>query len=165
MGDTLNDLTGQRFGKWLIIGRAPNRGRSVMWFGKCDCGSIKTVAGTSLKTGTSTSCGCNLLNRKPRSHGLSKHPLYKVWQRMKGCTTSKTHQDYKHYGARGIAVCSEWLSNFSNFYEWAISSGYERGLTIERVDVNGNYEPDNCTWIPRSEQPKNTRRTNRGVSP
>ena len=159
MGDTLNDLTGIRFGKWIVESRAENRGKAVMWNCVCDCGVRKVVHGTSLKGGVSTSCGCERKNGKPRTHGLTKHPLYRIWQRMKGCTTSKTHQDYKHYGARGIVVCEEWFSDFEKFHNWAIDNGWSKGLEIDRIDVNGNYEPGNCRFTNRSGQMSNTRRT------
>ena len=160
MKSTLIDLTGETFGNWYVIKRAPNRGKAVRWFCKCGlCGSIVNVAGTSLKSGTSKNCTCIRKTGLHRTHGLSNHPLYRVWQRMKGCTSSPTHQDYKHYGERGIVVCEEWREDFGSFYEWAMTHGYQRGLTIERIDVDGNYEPSNCTWIPQSEQPKNSRRT------
>ena len=162
MKSTLKDLTGKTFGDWIVLERAANRGRAVRWLCKCKrCGTVKDVAGTSLKSGTSTNCGCVRLTGLHRTHGLSKHPLYKVWQRMKGCTTSPTHQDFKHYGAGGIRVCDEWFNDFKTFYDWAMNNGYEPGLTIERVNVDGNYEASNCTWIPQSEQPKNQRRRDR----
>lgn len=157
MKDTLISLVGVRFERWLVLERAPNKGRAVMWKCECDCGSIKTVAGTSLKTGVSGSCGCLYREGVPRTHGKTHYPLYRVWQRMKGCTTSTTHQDYKFYGAKGVSVCEEWTKYFQSFYDWATSHGYAPGLTIERIDVYGNYEPKNCTWIPLSEQWKNKR--------
>lgn len=160
MGDALKDLTGKTFGNWYVIERAPNRKKAVMWLCKCGlCGSVKEVAGTSLKSGVSKNCTCIRSTGLHKTHGLSKHPLYRVWHRMRGCTTNPKHQDFKHYGARGIRVCTEWFNDFKTFYDWALSNGYKPGLTIERVNVNGNYEPDNCTWIPRSEQPKNQRNT------
>lgn len=160
MGDKLKDLTGKTFNNWRVIKRAPNRKRAVMWVCECGlCGAIKEVAGTSLKSGMSKNCTCIRKTGLHHSHGLSNHPLYRVWQRMKGCTTNPSHQDFKYYGERGIVVAQEWLNSFSTFYDWAINNGYQPGLTIERINVNGNYEPSNCTWIPRSEQPKNQRHT------
>lgn len=157
MGDTLKDLTGKQYGAWTVLQRAPNRKKAVMWLCKCKCGEIKEVHGTSLKTGASVSCRkCSA--KQPRTHGLTHHHLYKVWQRMKGCTSSPNHQDYKHYGGRGITICKPWSDDFLEFYKWANENGYRKGLTIERVNVNGHYEPENCTWIPQSEQPKNRRK-------
>lgn len=158
MGDILKDLTGQRFGQWLVLRRAENRGKSVMWECQCDCGTVKLVHGTSLKSGTSTNCGCIRKTGLHRTHGLTHHPLYRVWQRMKGSTTSPTHQDYHHYGARGITVCEEWSNDFKAFYDWAMSHGYSSGLEIDRIDTNGNYEPSNCRFRDRSGQMRNTRR-------
>ena len=90
-----------------------------------------------------------------RTHGMSRTPLYRVWARIKGCTTSPTHQDYKFYGAKGVKVCDEWATSFSAFYEWAISHGYKQGLTIDRIDSCGDYTPNNCRWITIQEQQRN----------
>lgn len=156
---TLKDLTGQRFGKWFVIQRAPNRGKAVMWECLCDCGTVKIVHGTSLKSGTSTNCGCGRVENHRRTHGLTHHPLYKVWQRMKGCTSSPSHQDYPYYGGRGIRMCVEWRDDFTSFYKWAIIHGWEPGLEIDRKNTNGNYEPENCQFTDRIGQMRNTRRT------
>lgn len=86
------------------------------------------------------------------SHRLSKTPLYKVWLRMKGSTESPTHRDFKYYGAKGIKVCEEWRNNFQSFYDWAVSNGYERGLTIDRINPLGDYSPDNCQWLTIQKQ-------------
>jgi hypothetical protein len=158
MKSTLKDLTGLRFGRWLVLRRVPNRGKSVMWECQCDCGTVKIVHGTSLKGGTSTNCGCVRLAGIPRTHGLTHHPLYRVWQRMKGCTGSPTHQDYHHYGARGISMCDQWKNDFHSFYTWSIEHGWEPGLEIDRVDVDGDYCPENCRFTDRSGQMRNTRR-------
>ena len=164
MKDTFIDLTGRRFQYWTVIERAPNRGHALRWWCRCErCGRIVNVAGTSLKSGISKCCRqCANADGGRRTHGLSKTKIYGVWQRMKGCTSSPTHHDFKHYGGRGIRVCDEWFHDFKVFYDWAMANGYKPGLTIERIDVNGNYEPSNCTWIPRELQPLNQRRTKRG---
>jgi hypothetical protein len=86
-----------------------------------------------------------------KTHGMSKTPLYRVWCRMKGCTSSPSHQDFKYYGERGIVVCEEW-QRFETFYAWAVSNGYQRGLTIDRIDSTRGYCPSNCQWITLSEQ-------------
>ena len=157
--DVLKDLTGKRFGRWVVIHRAENRGKSVMWECLCDCGKRKIVQGTSLKSGASTSCGCARAENHRRTHGLTNHPLYRVWQRMKGCTTSPTHQDFKHYGARGVTIHKEWEHSFAAFYSWAIENGWKKGLEIDRIDVDGDYCPENCRFTDRSHQMMNTRRT------
>lgn len=155
MGDTLIDLTGQKFGRWSVLNRAENRGKALMWKCKCSCGTVKKVHGTSLKSGTSKSCGCVRKEGVSRTHGLSKHPLYRIWARMKGATTSKTHQDYKYYGSKGIKVCREWMDDFEVFYTWAMKNGYRQGLEIDRVDNRGDYEPSNCRWVDRTVQMNN----------
>lgn len=159
--DVLKDSTGKRFGRWVVIRRTENRGKSVMWECLCDCGKIKIVQGTSLKSGRSTSCGCGRIEHHRRTHGLTKHPLYRVWQRMKGCTTSPSHQDFQYYGARGISIHSEWEHSFETFYSWAMENGWKEGLEIDRIDSNGNYCPENCWFTDRSHQMRNTSRTHR----
>lgn len=159
MKNTFRDLTGQRFGRWVVLKRVPNRGKALMWECRCECGTVKIVHGTSLKGGTSTNCGCVRLAGIPRTHGLTHHPLYRVWQRMKGCTGSPTHQDYHHYGGRGISMCDQWKNDFYSFYTWSIEHGWEPGLEIDRLDVDGNYCPENCRFTDRSGQMRNTRRT------
>jgi hypothetical protein len=94
-------------------------------------------------------------------HGLRNHPLYAIWLQMKQRCYNENNASYPGYGGRGISVCSEWKDDFAVFYDWAINSGWQKGLSIERVDFNGNYEPSNCTWIPMSEQSKNTRLTHK----
>ena len=90
-----------------------------------------------------------------RTHGMSNSPLYRVWSRIKGSTTNPSHQDYRWYGGKGIRVCDEWSESFLAFYEWATANGYSKGLTLDRRNVNGNYEPNNCRWITIAEQQRN----------
>ena len=163
------DLTGQKFGKLTVIEYAgTNKHGGALWLCQCECGNRKIVPSRSLVTGHSKSCGCiqetikqNLgnLNRK---HGLSKTKLHYIWSTMKSRCNCPTCKKYKIYGARGIKVCQEWLDDFINFYNWAINNGYSNGLTIDRIDVNGNYEPSNCRWADAKQQSRN-RRTNRYI--
>ena len=95
------------------------------------------------------------------THCLSSHPLYKTWKRMKNRCENKNSKDYKDYGGRGITICDEWKNDFVEFLYWSLKHGWENGLSIERKDVNGNYCPENCCYIPLSEQPKNRTCTTR----
>jgi hypothetical protein len=90
-------------------------------------------------------------------HGMAHTKIYRVYCRMKQRCYDQNVKEYKHYGGRGIKVCAEWLDDFMEFYKWATENGYKEGLTIDRKDVNGNYEPNNCMWVDRKAQNNNTR--------
>ena len=170
MKDVRIDLKGQTFGRFTVISFAgvDNEGKAL-WNCKCKCGNEKVVRSYHLRSGRVRSCGClqkELLSKRVKEHptfGNLKHGgkhtrLYRIWSNMKTrCNNPKTRA-YKWYGAVGISVCSEWL-NFENFKNWALKSGYEENLTIERVNPFKDYEPSNCTWIPINEQRKNQRRS------
>ena len=94
-------------------------------------------------------------NNPAYKHGKTNTRLYQIWRGIKKRCYVPTHKYYKHYGGRGIIVCDEWKNNFMNFYDWAVRNNYNEKLTIDRIDVNGNYEPNNCRWITQSEQLKN----------
>ena len=154
------DRTGERFGRVVVLERAENskHGKSRQRC-LCDCGTIFVTDTQNLVNGDCQSCGClkkELLGSAHRTHGLSKEAIYAVWCDMRHRCASPQHHAYKYYGGRGISVCEEW-HKFEVFYAWAISSGYAKGLSIERKDVNGNYCPENCTWITMKEQMRNRR--------
>lgn len=164
------DLTGQRFGRLTVIKRIGTKYHQSLWLCKCDCGNTKEVICQNLKHGSVRSCGC-LLNEARKKVGISndigklnyRHGdfgthLYGIWNAMKNRCLNTKSNGYKWYGARGIKVCDEWL-DYTNFKQWAIKNGYNDGLSIERVDVNGNYEPSNCIWIKKREQGFNKRTT------
>ena len=92
-------------------------------------------------------------------HGLSNHKLHSVWDDMKSRCYNKSHKNYKHYGKRGIKICNEWFHNFKSFYDWSIASGWENSVQIDRIDVNGNYEPNNCRWVTKQQNLFNKRPT------
>lgn len=127
----------------------------------CECGKRVIVQKSHLISGDTKSCGClckDVAKLKFTKHGKSNHPLSDVWNMMKQRCYNKNNKSYKNYGARGIKVCDEWKNNFKTFYDWAMENGYQDNLTIDRINVNGNYEPLNCKWVTQKQQQNN--RTN-----
>ena len=161
------DLTGQTFGRLTIIEKTEKRKHgSVVWKCSCVCGNIVEATANCLVRGKTKSCGCyrteiRKLNctKTFTTHGQTKTKLYHVWQGIKRRCYNKKAKQYKDYGGRGICMCNTWKENYTNFKEWSLNNGYKEGLTIERINVNGNYEPSNCTWIPLKEQNMNRRTT------
>ena len=153
------DLTGKKFGKLTALRTVKNTSNTdnhAMWLCSCECGGEKIVQSHKLLRGDVKSCGC-LFHRK------SKTRLYRIWSHMKSRCGNESSDSYSCYGGRGIIVCDEWLNSFEMFYEWAVNNGYSDNLSIDRMDVNGNYEPSNCRWTTMKVQ-SNNRRTNRIIS-
>lgn len=162
------DLTGQRFGRWTVIGLAPKSAAGqTRWRCVCDCGREKIVQGGSLRSGSSLACGCvsretHRNNRKPKVPHKKPDRIYSVWIGMKSRCYNQKSNSYKYYGGRGIKVCDEWLHDPDAFIEWSLSHGYDpsakRGeCTLDRIDVNGDYSPDNCRWVSMMVQAHNKR--------
>jgi hypothetical protein len=155
------DLKGNRYGRLVVQKRvgSTSNGKSL-WECRCACGNTVEIIGSHLTTGNTVSCGCVRRERTGelnQTHRLSKHPLYEVWCGMKARCYQENHVAFGRYGGKGVRVCKEWLS-FENFYKWSISNGYSKGLTIDRIDSDGDYEPNNCRWTTYLQQGRNTSR-------
>ena len=153
---------GDVVGNALLIERVNNR----LWKMKCKCGNIFVAQPSSTK-GNCRKCGYDKLSvlrtihgESPKQNKKNASRLYGIWLGMKTRCSNPTHHDYHYYGERGVSVCEEWANNYLSFKHWAIDNGYDDSLTIDRIDVNGNYEPSNCRWVTMCEQSQNKR--NRG---
>ena len=159
---TFVDLTGKIFGKLTVIRRdedyvSPKGYIAINWLCKCECGQFTVVRGCNLKSGATKSCGCERIIHPNRiSHGEAHTRLHNIWKGMKRRCTNANEKSYYLYGGRGISVCEEWLS-YEAFRDWAIENGYNDSLSIDRINVNGDYEPNNCRWVDIKIQANNKR--------
>lgn len=150
------DLVGQRFGKLLVVKYSHSEKFKPAWVCKCDCGAEKIITANALVRGRAKSCGC-LIHRKYIKQNGGR--LHKIYNGMKSRCYNPNATGYKNYGGRGISICDEWKNDFWAFYNWAVFNGYEEGLTIDRIDNDSGYYPENCRWATRAEQNRNKRTT------
>jgi hypothetical protein len=154
------DLTNKKFGRWLVLKYIGNSN----WLCQCECGTTSKVRTSELKNGNSRSCGClhkeivSKTSKKNRVYKKEYNRLRQIFGNMKQRCYDKNSINFKNYGAKGIKICNEWLENPLSFCEWAINNGYTNTLTIDRINVNQNYTPDNCRWVSQKIQQNN--RTN-----
>ena len=166
----VGDLIGQHFGMLTVVEKAEgkfyNNKEYKQWLCRCDCGKEKVIMQTNLMSGRSTNCGCQRIlkiQKATKTHGMTNSRLYVLYKGILARCYNKNHQHYKEYGGRGIGVCSEWLEDFMNFYNWAIANGYDKNAprgkcTLDRINNDGNYEPSNCRWVDMNMQANNTRK-------
>ena len=153
---------GDQFGLLSIIGESSQRGRIRYVNCICKCGNLKEIKLSSLTSEATKSCGClqreytRTMNFK---NGLYKTRLHSIWENMKQRCNNQNYRRFKDYGGRGIKICDEWLADFKVFYDWSMGHGYDKILTIDRIDNDGGYSPDNCKWSTYTKQNNNRRGT------
>lgn len=162
------DLTNQRFGRLLVLRESDSKNR-IAWECLCDCGNTVIVTTTGLRNKGTKSCGCLKVETAAKTHTIhgdnsksGRSRLYRIWSSMRGRCLNPSNDAYANYGGRGITICKEW-DEFLIFKEWALQNGYNDTLTIDRIDVNQNYCPQNCRWISRKAQATN-KRSNRYIT-
>lgn len=156
MKHNFKDRTGIKYGKLTCTDKFERRGKKIYWLCRCDCGNEKWICAQNLLV--AKSCGCN--NKTSHTiHGMTGTRIHDTWSHMIQRCRNENHKFYKDYGGRGIAVCDEWIGTegFIRFNEWAMANGYQENLTIDRIDNDKGYSPDNCRWVDQLTQSNNKR--------
>lgn len=153
-----NDLTNRHFGSLKVVKRIGSRWGKSLWLCECECGKTCERTNGQLKLTKHPSCGCKTKEcqaTSTRTHGSTGERLYRIWKGMKTRCNNPNVSHFKYYGGKGIRVCDEWSHDYSAFKEWSLRHGYAEDLTIDRIDSDGNYEPDNCRWVDMTVQNRN----------
>lgn len=158
------DMTGYEFNGCKVLNQESSNKRGLaMWKVQCHCGNEFVTAGNDIRNGKVNSCGCShkkvakKMGLNNKTHGETYSRLYNIWKAMRYRCNNKENKNYEYYGTRGIEVCDEWAKSYDNFKEWAINNGYDSNLTLDRIDTNKNYCPNNCKWSTSTEQNRNKR--------
>lgn len=156
----ITDYTGQQFKYFKVLYYIHSKGKNSKWLCLCDCGNLFETTATNIRRREGLSCGCHYGDTHIK-HGVARknYRLYKIYAGIIDRCRNPTNNNYKNYGGRGIDICEAWSNNINAFYDWAISNGYNKNLSIDRIDVNGNYEPSNCRWVDMKTQGNNRRNT------
>ena len=167
----MKDITGRRYGRLVVIEFEYKYKNQSFWLCQCDCGKLIVTRINALNMGRTTSCGCYKFEKASESakarnfkHGLTSETnvecreLFHTWNNMRQRCSNSNRPDYRWYGGKRVKVCPEWSENFKSFYDWACENGWESGLTLDRIDPNGDYCPENCRWTTWQVQQNNTTR-------
>ena len=154
------DFIGKSFGYWTVVSSAENKSNKKSFLCRCKCGNERIVNADTLKLGTSKSCGCyhkEEIRERQTTHGQTGTRIFRIYYDIRQRCYNENNKRFSDYGGRGITMCDEWKNSFQSFYDWSMANGYSEKLSIDRKDVDGNYEPNNCRWITMAEQSNNKR--------